>query len=134
MGVLDTIKDVATLVQKADNIELNQKILELQSQIMNLLNENHTLRGQVRDLSERVELQDSLTFKDNMYWRTLDEGVDGPFCSKCWDTDRKLVRLQTLGNQAQYCPACKRSTPGTGTPPPPRQRRIVAQRGWATNW
>lgn len=34
MGLYDGIKDAAKLIQKADNIELYQKLLDLSSQVM----------------------------------------------------------------------------------------------------
>jgi hypothetical protein len=115
MGIIDTAKDVATLVQKLDNIELNKKILELQGQITSQLEENRSLKDQVRDLSGRLEFQGSLEFRRNMYFRRLQDGTeDGPLCSSCWDVERKAVRLQTLGSGAKFCPSCKRSAPGTG--------------------
>jgi regulator of replication initiation timing len=134
MGVLDTIKDVATLVQKADNIELNHKILELQQQVGVLLDENRELRAANRVLTERADIQNSLIFKDNMYWRTIDDRVEGPYCSKCWDGEEKLMRLQVLGNEAQYCPLCKISAPGTGTPPPIVQRKMIARSRPLHDW
>ena len=115
MGIIDTAKDLATLVQKLDNIELNKKILELQGQIMSVLDENYSLKGQVRDLSGRLEFQGGLEFRQNMYFRRVPDGSeDGPFCSKCWDVEKTAVRLQTLRSGAQFCPSCKRSTPRTG--------------------
>ena len=123
MGIIDTAKDVATLVQKLDNIELNKKILELQGQIMSVLEENHSLKDQVRNLRGKLEFQGSLNFRQNMYFCELPDGTeDGPFCSRCWDVEKTAVRLQTLHSGAKFCPGCKRSAPGSGDgsdePPP----------------
>ena len=38
MGLYDGIKDVAKVVQKADNIELYQKLLDLSSQALDMQN------------------------------------------------------------------------------------------------
>jgi hypothetical protein len=122
MGVVETVKDIALLVQKADNIELYQKILEMQAQIMAMLEENYELKIDLRALREAHSLQQSLVFKDNMYWKSNLSGEREAFCSRCWDYETKLVHLQNLPDGAMYCPGCKRSTPGTGprraqTPP-----------------
>jgi len=118
MGILETVKDVATLVQKAGNIELYQKISELQVQIMSVLEENHSIKSQVRDLTKRLEFQGTLEFRGNMYFRELADGTeDGPFCSRCWDVEHTAVRLQSLRDGTKFCPGCQRSAPGSGGSP-----------------
>ena len=49
MGILDTLKDAVTLIQKADNIELNRTILGLQSQVFDLVEENRRLKDKDHD-------------------------------------------------------------------------------------
>jgi hypothetical protein len=110
MGILETVKDVAVLVQKADNIELYQKILELQVQVMSVLEENYDLKARVRELADAAAFQGTLEFRDNMYYRRVGETTDGPYCSKCWDAERKAVRLQTSAGE-MWCPVCQRSAP-----------------------
>lgn len=43
MGLYDGIKDVANIIQKADNIELYGKLLDLSAQALELQNENTRL-------------------------------------------------------------------------------------------
>ncbi|MGH7514762.1 MAG: hypothetical protein ACREOQ_17790 [Gemmatimonadales bacterium] len=110
MGIVETVKDVATLVQKADNIELYQKILELQGQIMSLLEESHGLKAELRDYRDRLRFEGGLEFRDNMYWHRQAEGeADGPFCSTCWDTEAKAVRLQRMKDKSLWCPKCQKT-------------------------
>jgi hypothetical protein len=128
MGIVETVKDVATLVQKADNIELYQKILELQGQIMNLLEEGHALKAELREYRDRVRFEGGLEFRDNMYWhRYGGDKVDGPYCSKCWDTDAKAVRLQQMKDKSLWCPECQRTVPGTY---PKRESQGPRGPGW----
>jgi hypothetical protein len=112
MGIIDTFKDVATLVNKAGSMELYQKIVELQTQVMGVLEENHALRNQLREASERLRFQMLLEFRGNMYWaRDGDGNESGPYCSKCWDADTKAIRLQRIENGVQWCPRCEKSAP-----------------------
>ncbi|MBR2566588.1 MAG: hypothetical protein IKE29_18505 [Paenibacillus sp.] len=104
MSIISDIKEVATIVQKADNIELYKKILDLQSEAMNILEQNNNLKAEVRELRDRFEIQEKLTFKNNKYWISNDEG---PFCTKCWDVEKKLVRHQDLYNGYYTCPNCR---------------------------
>jgi hypothetical protein len=95
MGIIETVKDVAVLVQKADNIDLLKRILELQQQVYEVVNENHGLK-------ERLATRDQLTFRKNSYWR----GDEGPFCSRCWDAEALLVRLHTTQGNYPHCAKC----------------------------
>lgn len=100
MGILDTVKDVVTLMQKVDNIELIRRMLELQTQVVALNEENLALK-------ERLTTQEQLSFRDNFYWR----GDDGPFCSSCWDDKAKLVRIHKTPGYVPVCPNCKTRVP-----------------------
>lgn len=52
MGLYDGIKDVAKVVQKADNIELYQKLLDLSSQALDMQNTINLLTEENRRLKE----------------------------------------------------------------------------------
>lgn len=112
MGVVDTVRDIAVLVQKADNIELNQKILRLQAELGDLLDENRRLKDRVGELEAIQKIKEDLIFEDNLYWRRAEDGRDGPYCTKCWDSNQDLIRLQALDPKGWFCPSCEKSPPG----------------------
>ncbi len=60
MGVLDTAKEAVQLVQKIDNIELYQQILDLQSDAIKVVEENSKLREQIKSLEEALKIKDTL--------------------------------------------------------------------------
>lgn len=107
MGLYEGIKDVANLVQKADNIGLYKQLLDLSAQALDLQNkiselttENKTLKEQ-QDLSNRIE-------RHKEPYITL-KGDEQPilYCSHCWDADRKLIQGECDINGHFYCPECK---------------------------
>jgi hypothetical protein len=101
MGIYDTLKDVASIAQKIDNIELMKQVIELQQQVVTLYEEN-------RQLNERLATREKLTFKNNSYWM----GDNGPFCSNCWDVHVKLIRLHLFpSDTSPRCPNCKQYAP-----------------------
>jgi hypothetical protein len=117
MGIIETVKDVATLVQKADNIELYHKILDLQVQIMDLVEQNHSLRSELIELRDRSRFEQGLEFRENMYWHKVGpDTYEGPFCSKCWDDEQKAVRFHKQKDGGMWCPKCMKYA--TGTRPP----------------
>ena len=108
MGILDTAKDVITLVQKADNLELVKQVLALQADIMKMMEENRALRDEVRELKGQLHTKVNLIFRDNTYWLPKDDGTeDGPFCSTCHDSEQKLVRLHKLHSGGYSCETCR---------------------------
>lgn len=110
MSILDDIKSVTKTIQQIDNIELYQKILGLQADIMGLIEENNLLKNENNSLKEKLRVKGSLKFEQNRYWIENSDGTkDGPFCSKCWDVDNKLVRLTFYGHSEYLeCANCKR--------------------------
>src|SRR5688572_8601623 len=98
MGILDTLKDAVGLMQKVDNIDLYKRMLELQTQVVSLVEENRLLK-------EKLGTREQLRFEKNAYWMK----DNGPFCSNCWDTKANLVRLhvaQANSVTSPQCPAC----------------------------
>ena len=104
MGILDEVKSLASTIQKIDNIELYRQILDLQGEVLKVVEENASLRKQVADLSEKMRISGELRFDRDVYW--VDDA--GPYCTRCWDTTKQLVRLLKCGNPAfSQCPTCK---------------------------
>lgn len=77
---------VATV--QADSVEKDQLIAELRAQLA---------------------LASEMVFEHPFYYRVTDDKRDGPFCQRCFDADRKAVRL--IENRASsddwICHACE---------------------------
>ncbi len=108
MGILDTAKDVITLVQKADNLELVKQVLALNKDIMVMMEENRSLRDQIRELKEQLHTKQALVVRGNHYWVRKEDGTeDGPFCTACQDSDHKLIRMTEGATRGHfYCQVC----------------------------
>ena len=85
-----------------DEIELKTKMGELNSNILdakeNILDLRSTLiekDEEIQRLTEELKLQKDMIFVTPVYWHMAEKGKDGPFCQKCYDDTKKLVRLQT---------------------------------------
>ena len=103
MSVIDTAKEAVMLVQKIDNIELYKKILELQSDALKMVEENGKLRDRIKELETAFVIKDTLTFEDNHYFAMKDGTKDGPYCTLCWDNDRRLVRKHKDDHDWWWC-------------------------------
>ena len=113
MGIYETLKDIVSAASKLDNVEVMRRVMELQTQCQDLESEN-------RALKERLSTHSQLIVQKNAYWR----GNDGPFCTKCWDVESRLVRLHVRKNFHPKCPSCGNIAvdPEYVTPQPVRRR------------
>lgn len=107
MSIIDNIKSLASVLQKADNIELYRKILDLQVEAMDLVEQNNNLKQEIRELKEKQNVQNGLVFKRNKYWISEEQALKGPYCTRCWDVEKLLVNLKDIRNGYYDCPNCR---------------------------
>jgi hypothetical protein len=116
--ILDVIKDP----------DLKIKISQLVSENLQLKEENFALKRKLEKQQELKEIDSSLIHQDNHYYLKNDEAKSEPYCTNCWDTDKKLVLLHKgdLSDSEQHfhCPSCKTYTK-TSNPMPPFARDLL---------
>lgn len=92
--------------------ELRERLLDTKDQMQNLQEVNMQLRSQLADLTRNEDCKPS--FEHGAYWFS-DETTTGPFCTCCWDAEKKKIRLVRLGEMRESrflrmnckCPQCK---------------------------
>jgi hypothetical protein len=110
MGIIDlnTIKDALKIAGKIDLypqiLEMQEKLLEQQGKISELKDENEKIK---KDL----QIKNSLFIENDAYWIEKESGKDGPFCTRCYDVNKNLVRMQLSHSSSSFhlCPECKSS-------------------------
>ena len=60
MSILENAKEVAKAVQEIHNLELYQRVLNLHSDIIELVEENNRLRDENKELSKTVALKQAM--------------------------------------------------------------------------
>jgi regulator of replication initiation timing len=104
MSIYDVIKDGAKALREADKLEEYKQLLELGEKLLELQGENARLKQENTKLKERLEIKEKLNYEYQAYW--LDG--DGPYCSKCYDKDKNLIRMIDFGGGVtRICPECK---------------------------
>ena len=106
MGIVDIIKDAIRLARKLDNVAIVKALLDAQQSALELTQQNEELREEVARLKEALELHGTVKYDDGAYWSENGDR-DGPFCTKCWEVDGKLVRMKHTEDQWFKCPNCK---------------------------
>jgi len=124
MAIFDELKSIGKIFQEAGKIEQYQQILKAQEELLEMQKKVQDLEKENTDLKEKLEIKENLVNENSAYWINRERKKDGPFCSRCWDVDKKLVRLHPCGNPAYYlCPNCKAGSvkvkPELDSPPRP---------------
>jgi tRNA(Ile2) C34 agmatinyltransferase TiaS len=106
MSIMDTAKDVLELVKKGATIELQERLMQLREEALVLQEENIKLKETVQALEKEREIEQELVYEQPYYWRVKDDQKEGPYCQKCYDSDKHLIRLQAQGQGEWICKAC----------------------------
>jgi hypothetical protein len=112
---IEIAKTLADLVKRGATVELQEKIVELREALVEAKEELLSLREENLELNAEIDRKASMTFEDGVYWLTDgSNGRTGPFCQRCYDVDRKSIRLQdfpadTHTSRYRSCTACGRN-------------------------
>ena len=114
MSLYDGIKDVAKIVQQADNVDLFRKLLDLSEQALELQAENARLKEENAQLKKTKIDEERLVRHKQPYLTLRDDELNVKYCSVCWDTSRSLVQMNEIAESATfgsgirfYCHNCK---------------------------
>ena len=106
MSVIDDAKSIASLIKKAGNMELYEKMINLRGEILHLEEENLQLKKDLKKLKKDQDIKNNTVYEKPYYWLKKGDDKDGPYCQKCYDDDGKLIRLQGSGNGKWHCLSC----------------------------
>lgn len=111
MSILDNAKEVANAVHEIKNLELYERVVNLHSDIVGLVEENIRLRNENRELKEALDLKGKMTFEEPFWYL---EGDETPYCPACWEVKKQAVHVvvelkapTSSGRPGWQCPNCK---------------------------
>ena len=107
MGLYDGIKDVAKVMQQADNIELYRQLLDLSSQALDLQAEVTKLREENNELKRTKNLDAEIEYHVDAYVTKQSDCRPIKYCAACWVDKKKLVPLQSYSGGVYRCTLCK---------------------------
>jgi hypothetical protein len=109
----DEVKDVSKRGEFMRIIgELSLELAETQIKLSGHIRENDELKEQLGTLQKKIETLENpnstLTIKDGVYYNSES---DGPFCTGCYDSKKKTIRLSELPSVMRVlgkyqCPIC----------------------------
>jgi len=104
MGLYEGLKDVAKVVQQADNIKLYQQLLDLSAQALDMQSEINRLTNEINELRKKHNIESQITRHKELYV-TLGNDASVLYCAHCWDNEQKLIQLAS-DNGHFICPHC----------------------------
>lgn len=103
MGLYEGIKDVAKVVQQADNVDLYKKLLDLSSQALDMQAEIASLKEENARLKREKEQIDDIVYHNTNdadsvdheypYITLASDNEKIRYCAICWGKSHKLIPL-----------------------------------------
>lgn len=112
---LDLVKEVSDLAEQFKNVELKEKLVNLKNELVDLKEEMVDLKEENRNLKEIKSK--NVVYNENLTecYEILESGEKvGPYCTRCWQVDHRLVSLYPMDNGSSKwhsCPNCETNTP-----------------------
>lgn len=108
MIAIPSYTEIIELLKKGATLEAQTKIMELREALLSEKEENNILHLQIHELEKQLEIKDQLNWDGKMYWLIKNGVNDGPYCQQCYDSNKKLIRLQkSVNNDCMLCKTCK---------------------------
>lgn len=107
MSFYDAFKDVISVAQKADNVELYRQLLDLSAQALDLQAELSKLREENVALKEKINRKENVIRHTGAYITLADDPMNIPYCGVCYGKDEKLLQLMVDDDDYYRCYECK---------------------------
>jgi len=120
-AALSSIKnasDIAKLIKESgaslEKAEVKLKLAELVEALAEAKMETASIRevllekdDELRRLKSEIEIKDKIIWENPYYFLINGDVKDGPFCQRCYDSEKKLIRLQSPGRNGYWeCKEC----------------------------
>lgn len=107
MGLYDGIKDVAKIVQQADNIELYKTLLDLSAQALDMQAEISSLQKENDELKAELCKKKNIIRHKGLYITLEGERPGIVYCSSCYGKDNKFIQMFDYDEKCYNCPVCR---------------------------
>lgn len=108
MNIFGLIKDIASVAQKADNLDLYKKLLDVSSMASEMKDELDRLKEENANLKKKNDLRPSIERHEESFITLKGSNPKLRYCSHCWDAEEKLIQLYCNEGSGRFeCPHCK---------------------------
>jgi hypothetical protein len=117
------IKDSSSSLEAAEiKLKLADLVSTLADAKIEIVNIKDAVTGkddEIKRLKGIIEISAKVNWKPPYYFLKDGDRKDGPYCQKCYDSNRKLIRLQALREKGSWqCKECKNTYEDSDCIPP----------------
>lgn len=113
MSIIENIKDTVKMIQTSDNIELVQKLLSVQQEAIDILEQIRRKNEIIHKLQEDLKQANIISniksrtkkIRNCYYEFNIDKPIGGPYCPTCLDNGR-ISHIVSKGRDKVKCPKC----------------------------
>ena len=107
MGLYEGIKDVAKVIQQADNVELYRQLIDLSAQALDMQNEISRLSAENVELRKMRDVENRIERHQEPFITLTNDSERIIYCSRCWDHEQKLIQVKSYNSGAFKCTHCE---------------------------
>ena len=108
MDAIKLLRDVVNVAQKSNDIEMVQKVISAQQEVINLQDKIYKLQIENNALKEQLRKNDNIERYRSIPLITLkDEHPKILYCANCYGNEGKFIQLQIYDNDRCHCSVCK---------------------------
>lgn len=108
MDAIKLLRDVVNVAQKSNDIEMIQKVISAQQEVINLQDKIYKLQVENNALKEQLRKNDNIERYRSIPLITLkDEHPKILYCANCYGNEGKFIQLQIYDNDRYRCSVCK---------------------------
>lgn len=93
MGIYEGFKDAISIAQKADNVDLYKRLLDLSAQALDMQEEIRQLKEENAELKKEQDLESRIVRHEEPYITLRDESPEIHYCAVCWGNEKKLIQM-----------------------------------------
>ena len=108
MDAIKLLKDVISVAQKSNDIDMIQKVISAQQEVIDMQDRIYKLQVENNELKEKLNKIDNIERYRGIPLITLTN--DSPkilYCANCYGNENKMIQLQIYDNDHCYCSVCK---------------------------
>ena len=105
--LFELLKETQELIKKRHDRELSDKVIQINEMIIELQNENETLRRRIKEQDDSNTIEKDLELTENGWYIKKNEQKDIKYCASCFQNSGKLYSLTNAHmNGAYLCTNC----------------------------
>ena len=110
MGVYEGIKEAVRIVGEIDNSELYSKLIDVQKEILDLIEENKRLKEEIQRFMDNKELEKEFEYPPGKSYILHKKGnTEIKLCTTCWNSKDNKYSVISMhpSNRFLECRICK---------------------------